>query len=140
VFPLYTKIMGKFFSAEHPDLYDTLLDYHREILLLHRTYRWKDSVLLLALDFHQEAITKGPLIAANWEIPRRYTDQYCQPQFATAHATRPATQARQSSNADVSTQHCFRFNGNGCNWASCPRRHACQVCQSADHGARNHPK
>lgn len=64
--------MVKLFKSidSHPP-YLALANFHCEIIVITKAYRWQRGVLSLALDFHTQIVEGHPFDFSLWKIPAK---------------------------------------------------------------------
>lgn len=134
----YTSIMVDLFGITVPLLHQKLLAYHQQIIELSTTYDWQHAVLPLAIEYHTEIVAVNHIDVDAWSIPRQWVDRFCTSNMAvrsvSATSSGSATTPARLREANDSSVICRSFNGKGCRFSSCKRRHECSTCGSKGHG------
>ena len=134
----YCSIMVDLFGITFPTLHQKLLAYHQQIIELSSVYEWQEAVLPLAIEYHTEIVAINHTDVEAWTIPHIWIDRFCT-SIRTVKAGMatlsfpPSTQAKLREPNDA-TIVCRAFNGKGCRYSSCRRRHECFTCSSKGHG------
>lgn len=134
----YTSIMLDFFSSAVPTLHQKLYAYHYQIMELSTIYDWQEAVLPLTIEYHTEIVSVNHIDVEAWTIPRTWVDRFCSPlkiirSGVATSTSSSSTQARFREPNDAS-MICRAFNGKGCIYSSCKRRHECSACGAKGHG------
>ena len=124
------------------DIVAALLGFHSQILKLDDSYQW-EAVVLLALRFHRQRIIVGLSDRDEWQLQPHEIFGACNhspktPAVGVAPRT-PAVGVNSSRNARTRFQDqvCLNWNGKGCEFPNCLRRHVCLLCKGS-HTQTNH--
>ncbi len=144
-FATYAAAWTSIFGQSFPTAGIGMWLFHRRICDLARSYKWQDTVLLLALDKHQLLLDKGVSTASveDWNIDASLEGQYLRldtllPSKASPAASPLPTRGQRAA-AQPNKGHaiCQTYNNTtGCDWRNCRRRHVCSKCEG-DHALPN---
>jgi hypothetical protein len=148
-FVLYMRIIGLLFGAQHTQVMPAMCRYL--ILVLRKAVAYRDAeVIIFAMHWAQQALTKGPLLPESWApLPDEYTADLLgaealrkPPSVTGSGASERAGNGRKrkASDIDVADQVCNKFNAGTCSFPGCRRRHACTKCGKDGHPATACPK
>jgi len=142
-FTTYMLIIGSLYGKDFPAVHMALLGFFQEVMMLADIYTWRDQVLNLTIDHHTLVIHQGVTNTSEWAILSSRRDNYCR---TTAVKPTSSESSRKRNNSDGQNNHesyrdqarkstCGKFNSSGCTYGKCVRKHECEKCGSADHGA-----
>jgi len=132
-----------FFSHDSslPSLGPAILGFYLRIKKLGRIYKWQEAVLLVALEHHNEVMTKGQTNAEAWDVSESLVAYFCNdetkrtltPPLPRALPARSSKRPRADTKPPFSDEICNLWNAGVCGkGGACSRRHVCSGC-AGDH-------
>jgi hypothetical protein len=137
----YIAVLSRF--DKYNGLTYPLINFHARIMDLAKAYLW-ESVLTLALTFHQERVVMGITDEKAWQMSPVLVDEHLRNSLRSKpfNPTQSTPQHLGNNNNraygnNTPAEFCFRWNSGDCNWPNCHRIHACRRCKK-NHKEKDH--
>jgi hypothetical protein len=139
----YIAVLSRF--DKYHGLTYPLINFHARIMDLAKAYLW-ESVLTLALTFHQERVVMGMTDDKAWQMSPVLVDEHLRnslrsrpfnPSQSTPQHSGFNNNRSYENNNNMPTEFCFRWNSGDCSAPNCRRIHACRRCKK-NHKEKDH--
>ncbi|KAN0067895.1 hypothetical protein V8E54_014142 [Elaphomyces granulatus] len=139
----YIAVLSRF--DKYHGLTYPLINFHARIMDLAKAYLW-ESVLTLALTFHQERVVMGMTDDKAWQMSPVLVDEHLRnslrsrpfnPSQSTPQHSGFNNNRSYKNNNNMPTEFCFRWNSGDCSAPNCRRIHACRRCKK-NHKEKDH--